>query len=583
MIEIDPLDLEYLTEEESAEVEAMLADEERRVTFADLKIRTKGKRLVTFVPNDVQSAYLDMLTQEYPPFDWRKGNYRLRGVREDVLKFRQPGISTLWLALYFLDTINNPLTETVIYAHDGIGTEKLFKIVHRFYHHLPAAKKRRIKYSSKKELVFEDIDSGLYVGVVGGATLGRGGTTNNVHLSERAWSPNFEELEIGLFPSVPDDGNITRETTANGFNEYYQERQKVKNGDSAFIPRFFAVYEHAEYKKPVPPDFVRTTEEEEIFQTYCPKGLDDGFLVWRRDMVSKIGAEKFRQEFPLSEGEAFLTSGNSYFNMVRLEQIEKYLESPDFNPLPDLVIPPSLYPMLRNAYDAKEFEVWELPRDGFDYIVTADPAGGLNTNGDADYCSGDVLCVQTWEQVAQVHGRWEPHGFAKILAEMGWLYGDGESGEPALLGVHRLNHGFGVLNALQFTEHYPVQRGNGGSGIYFYDPAQLTGQSKHPKTDTRQAGWPENQMTKPFMLDKLGEAILIDPGIKINCRMSVQEMKTYIHLPGGAAGGQKGSHDDRCSSLALGAALLNLRFERKATRGVIEPRAPVTGYGSRAR
>src|SRR5215471_21608718 len=78
------------------------------ITFADLKIRTKERQLVTFAPNDVQETYLDLLAAEYEEFDWKNGVYRLRGAREDVLKARQQGLSTLWLALFFLDTVNNP-------------------------------------------------------------------------------------------------------------------------------------------------------------------------------------------------------------------------------------------------------------------------------------------------------------------------------------------------------------------------------------------------------------------------------------------------------------------------------------------
>lgn len=532
------------------------------------------------MPNDVQTAYLDLLHQDYPAFDWRNDVYTLRGMREDVLKFRQPGISTLWLILYFIDTINNPLTETVIYAHDGEGTEKLFQIVHRLYTHLPKHKKRPIKYSSKKELVFSDIDSGLYVGVVGGKTLGRGGTTNNCHESERAWSDNFAELEVGLFQAVPADGNITRETTANGLNEYFQERQEVRAGRSVFKPRFFAAYQHAEYKMPVPSNFVRTQEEDALIMAYGDKGLDNGFLVWRRSKMSESAAmqEKFDQEFPVSEEVAFLTSGNNYFNRKRLNEMLQQLEENSPEAIDDLVFDPTNLPYLRKLYDEGKFVVWEMPEPDHVYIVSADPAGGLNTNGDSDYCSSDILDADTMEQVAVLHGRWEPHQFGKMLAELGWMYGE------ALVGVLRMNHGHAVLDALLQTEHYPPQKGNGFSGVYFFDPAQITAQTKHPDTRTRQAGWPENMMTKPYMLDKLAEAILMEPGLRVNSRDSLREMLTYIHLPGGAAGGEKGSHDDRVSSLALAAALRSLRFERTTrNRQHIEPVEPKIRYGRQER
>ena len=156
--------------------------ERQIVTFEHLKIRTKGRTLVSFQPNAVQVKYLDMLADENPEFRWREGVYSLRGIREDVLKARQQGMSTLWLALYFLDTINTPMTQTLILAHDAPTTEKLFKIVHRFYEHLPAHLKRPKKYSNRREIEFSDIDSIISVGTAGSAGVGRGGTVNNVHM-----------------------------------------------------------------------------------------------------------------------------------------------------------------------------------------------------------------------------------------------------------------------------------------------------------------------------------------------------------------------------------------------------------------
>src|SRR5579871_2009489 len=194
-------------------------DLDKRVFLSDLHIRTKDKQLAPLVPNAVQTLYLDMLQSAHEGFDWRNGIYTLRGVREDILKARQEGMSTLWLALYFLDTINIPLTQTIILAHDTDTTERLFKIVHRFYEHLPPHKKRPKKYSSRREIEFADIDSIIAVGTAGGDAVGRGGTINNVHMSERAFWPGVDggvELEMGLMEAVPLDGNITRETTANG-------------------------------------------------------------------------------------------------------------------------------------------------------------------------------------------------------------------------------------------------------------------------------------------------------------------------------------------------------------------------------
>ncbi|RYX80921.1 hypothetical protein EON83_26285, partial [bacterium] len=110
----------------------------RLYTLSDLLIRTKDKRLIPLVPNEVQAQYLDQICPT-----WRDGGQiQLQGARELILKSRQFGFSTLILALLFLDTINTPHTQTVVVAHDMDSTIRLFQMVQRFYKHLPEPKPR---------------------------------------------------------------------------------------------------------------------------------------------------------------------------------------------------------------------------------------------------------------------------------------------------------------------------------------------------------------------------------------------------------------------------------------------------------
>jgi hypothetical protein len=533
------------------------------VTFADLKIRTKDKRLVTFQPNEVQIHYLDLLTETYGSscgFDWRNGIYTLRGVREDCLKFRQPGISTLWLALYFMDTINNPLTESHVYAHDGVTTLKLFQVVHRFYANLSPEKKRPTKYFSKNSVVFSDTESGIYVGMVGGGSLGRGGTVNNAHLSERAWNENYLELEVGLLQSIPSDGNITRETTANGFNEYQIERQEehAKPRRSIFIPRFFAWNEHKEYSSPAPSDFTPDEKEQQLIESY---GLTHDQLQWRRIKMSEPGMkDKFTQEYPLTEREAFLSSGNPIFDRSILERMEGRLEGVQPVLSPSLWYRDSsgakvLFNRLRAVFAAGELTVFEEPQEKVFYLVTADPSSGLQKEKtDLDFCSASVWAFSQFrplEQVAHLYGRWEPNEFAWLCAELAYWYYE------AMLCPLRLNHGESMWNTLVHQVHYKQNRGNGWGGLYYHDPTDINEKVEPVKPDNRLPGFPEGAGGKGFAVGQAQE-LISEEVVILNSRITVTQCFQYVYLPGGKMGGEAG-HDDAVSDFYCGAAVYKLR------------------------
>jgi hypothetical protein len=270
--------------------------------------------MVPFQPNDVQGRYLDMIIP-----DWRS---RLLtesdewagigcGKREILLKARQFGFSTLILALFFIDTVNSANTKTVVIAHDSESTEGLFRIVRRFYDHLPAGKRPTTKYSNRRELLFKENGSSFSVMTAGTKTSGRSTTIDNLHCSEVAFWRNSEVL-TGLLQAVTPDGNIFQETTANGEgNAYWEAYQAAKEPGSVFNARFFAWFDHAAYASIPPLEFTRTAEEVALGSEY---GLTDAQLWWRRSKCAEPGmGNLFRQEYPANDIEAFKVSGAKYF------------------------------------------------------------------------------------------------------------------------------------------------------------------------------------------------------------------------------------------------------------------------------
>lgn len=489
----------------------------RRLTLSDLKIRTKERELITFHPNAPQQILLDELCP-----NWREGDFSIRGRREMILKARQQGFSTLIAGLFFLDTINNPRTYSVVIANDQQTTDKLFDIIRRFYDNLAPEKKPHAKYASRTEFYWPELDSKFYVGTAGSRQFGRGTTVNNVHGSEVAFWEDASSIVSGLLEATPEGGNVFLESTANGMGNYFH--QTWIDEETNLGKKFFAWFHHPDYKKTPPPDFAKTEEEVELAKVMQ---LTDSQLQWRREKKNTPGLI-FKQEYPATPQEAFVASGNSYFD---LEILDTYALHVVEGSCP--------FPHHKRVY--KEFVA---PQEGRRYVINGDVAEGLNDEGDHDYCTIQVLDMDSWEQVAVYRERVEPVDFAKVCCEIGFRYNTG------LLVIERNNHGHAVLLELIHHTDYPRMKRDVWGGIYYhldYDASR--------KARTKKPGFPTTVKSKAMALDALQEMIL-EKSITINDKATIEELQAFQKLPGGKFGAMAGYHDDLVMALAIGAYML---------------------------
>lgn len=500
---------------------------------------------------------MNRVQEQYRQDNWRFDKFI--GNREAILKARQMGFSTLIAAKMFVDTINTPNTQSIIIAQDEENSKRIFGMIRRFYENLKPLHKRPAKTESSTALYWADIDSMFFVGWAGSKKLGRGGTVNNVHASEIGFWESAEDLVLGLFNSVPTDGNIFLESTANGVDNYfYREFSAAMNKQSAYSARFYPWYSDDGYtadKLIIGEEFEPEEEEQTLKGLYS---LTDGQLIWRRNQIlagrnaflSGDDSQKpFQQEYPSNWKEAFITTGVSYFD-------KKFI----INTLMPKISPP-LVREAPNTYKglarlsvqlSGRLSVWKMPVAGRRYILTADPSEGLNTNNDLDYCSSSVIDTNSWEQVATLYGRWEPNEYAHLLAELGSWF------NYALIVVLRMNHGHSVLNTLINEIGYQGQ--NDWGGVYYH----VEYDQKNKKSLSK-PGYPENVKTKGIMLSDLSE-MAHDESLLINSENHLDEMIMFTKLPGGKFGASVG-HDDRVIDLAVGAAVLkDSKFQRRTSR-----------------
>lgn len=285
--------------------------------------------------------------------------------------------------------------------------------------------------------------------------------------------------------------------------------------------------------------------------------------------VNEWGLEAFVRE---AQHEVHAASKNAYFNTEVVTRWLNEVRGGMHTPIESLRFDVSAA-SLERAYQRGELQVWETPIPGRRYVVTADPAGGVNTDGLRDYSSCDVIDAETHAQAAHLHGHWEPALFAEMINSLGREY------NLALVAALRLNHGGTVLSHLLNDHNYPAQRGRGFSGVYYYDASQVFGQARQQDARAIQPGWPEDVRTKPWMLDSLAREITQEVLI-VRSEQTLQELLTFVNLPGGKAGADTGAHDDCVSSLAVGCAVLRLRGALQDAEEY-EPIEPVASVGFR--
>lgn len=482
-----------LTEEQAKE---KLGDKVWRLSNL-YKIKTKNRRLEVLKPNYAQLEYLSTESN-----------------RDIILKARQLGFSTLKLIEQLDYTIFNKNVSSAVLAHTRDKVQVLFEIVKLAYEHLHPFIKPQVSYDNRNELYFPALNSKIYV-----ATDTRGETVHNLHVSELAYMEKAEDKMLGILESVPKDGIISFESTANGTSGY-----------------FYEIYEDRanEFKKHFYPWMIDPEYSEQTFLTldqliteYEPLQIKYGLIpeIWSKLSLSKeqmqwylnkVRRHKDRvmQEYPSNPTEAFVSSGRNVFSFADLQKHE-----------------------VKNPIDRKyqDLLIWERPMPSFRYVIGCDPSEGIGE----DNAVIQVLNAYTGEQAAELSTpRVPPDELAGYLIDIGKYYNN------ALIVLEINNHGFSVRDKIK-TKYLNLYRRE------VYD--------KLSQRLTEAIGWKTTQVTKPLLVDSLEEAVR-NMDIKIHSEDTIKEMKTFVRTEeeGKRGFGAEGNNkDDRV--MAIGLALQGIR------------------------
>lgn len=499
-----------------------------------LVIRTKKGRLTRLRFKPAQVELYETMKREHEAG---------RPVRIVILKARQLGFSTLIEAVFFQDAATRPLVRTMIVAHEEEATSNLFRMNKLFYDQLPTALRPMRKNSNAQEIVFENptkdaadkernpgLMSSIRCVTAGGGEVGRSYTLTNVHASEAAFWPHMNETLDSLLQAVPDDPDtaVVIETTPNGFNSFKTFWDDAVAGKNGFLPVFFPWFKEPEYRREVAPGTEWTEDEERMREAY---GLDDEQLAWRRWCIAnnlRGDAEKFKQEYPSCPEEAFLTSGNPFFDnekvLLRLQSVPEpaaqgrfvYGESENGKPLD-----------WRWEDDERgEIKLYARAEDRVPYVFGGDTAGD-----GSDRFTAHGLDNTTGNQVVQLlyDGNSELW-YAQQLYCLGMTY------NRALLGVE--------INFSSYPErkleewHYPK--------LFIREkPDDASRELQEEKL-----GWRTDQRTRPVMLANL-RTVMDQTADMIASAELLREMITFIRNKEMRPEAAPEEHDDLVMAAAI--------------------------------
>jgi hypothetical protein len=486
-----------------------------------LKIRTKEGTVVPLVLNDAQKIFMRAVIRQLDTTG---------KVRVVVLKGRQQGLSTIIEGILYWWTSQHKAVKTIVMTHLGESTKALFDMAKRYHENCPEILRPHTKYSSRKELSFDLLDSSYMVATAGGEGVGRGETIQLAHLSEAAFYPpaTAKDNINGLMQAIPNAKGtfVFVESTANGIgNPFHNIWTAAVEGKSDYEAIFIPWFVQKEYRSPVPKGFERTPEEEKLVKA---SGLDNEQLMFRRHKIAVNGPEMFQQEYPCHADEAFLTSGRPVFNTQQIHDM--LTKAPDIKSRMELI-----NGVLDEA--ARGSLLLYHPHDpGETYYIGADVAMGVKGG---DWSVAQILDSKK-RQVGCYRSQVHPDYFATVLDALGYFF------NTAKIAVENNNHGILTVTRLGKDLAYP--------NLYFE-----THVDKQTEDETVIFGFRTTVKTKPLIIDKL-RAAFREKEVEVNDKLTLRELITYVVTDEGKMEAEPGCHDDCVMSLALANFIHEGRF-----------------------
>lgn len=476
-----------------------------------LSIVDKKGRARPFIRNTIQKKYnsLKILAK-------RRGYKRFL-----ALKYRRGGITTEEQAQSFYRILRNNMSAFTL-AHTIEDTITIFKIINNYYTNLPEQVQPERSQSRKKTIEFPTLNSRLTVGTAKAKASARGSTLQKVHGSEVAFWPGQTTDIDSLIASLGEacsEGEVVLETTANGYNHYYELWKSAKtNSESEWVGIFLPWFQDPTNSLPLVGDeetYIHDTLAEDEKFLIEHHGLTFDQVKWRRRKQIEL-PRLFLQEYPEDDETAFLLTGRVYF--------DKDLVTKGLNACVSPKQMPGGYSLYNNM-----LSVWRGPKPGRQYVIGADVASGTSggKDGDLDWSVAFVLDKRSGQHMATLTCQLKPHDFAVKCVDLAKKYNN------ALLGFERQQHGHAAISFAEFDLNYPN----------LYKHVEYNYKGKTIIEQKKQTGWPTSSKTRPIMLDRLAKLLLEQNLDCLDSRLW-EEMGVFVADTHGKWGASNGEHDD---------------------------------------
>lgn len=512
-----------------------------------IKIKNKANQIIDFKLNLPQQRLYDVIKEQ------KKQN---KPVRIIILKARQMGFSTVTESILFKETTTKFNVNTGIITHQDDATTNLFNMSKLMYDKLPLEMKPSLKASNAKELVFNNdygtgLNSKIRCMTAGTSGVGRSYTYTNLHISELAfWPGDKKETMTGLLQAVPNlpGTMIIIESTANGYEYFKDMWDKAVNGENDFIPLFVGWNELEEYQMPYT-GFELTAEEIKLQEDF---NLTLEQLTWRRWCIKNncsSDIEQFKQEYPITPEEAFISTGYCYFNKeIIINRINKLKNT---KPLRT-----GFFSYQLKGNDISDI-AWEDDEKGYikiyKYVEEGHPyvEGGDTAGEGSDRFTGQVIDNSDGNQVATLKKDLDEDEYARQMYCLGIYYNE------ALIGIENNYSTYPTKKLKEYN--YP--------NIYLRELEDNISEKVQDKY-----GFVTNKATRPIILSILKE-VFRDNIWWINDIDTLREALVFIVNEKGRPEAQPGEHDDLIMGLAI---TYYIRTQQRFTVEKIEKEENIT-------
>ena len=483
-------------------------------------------------------------------------------LRMYVLKSRRIGSSTYFSYRHFVKAWARDNIQALILGQFEERAEELMAALKFAYASMPPSLKLALSQDSKDAMQFADTRGKLTIATARNLAVARGGTKQLLLLTEFAWMLAKMQLDVLVEFSEPIDyafgTEIIVETTGVGYGSpAHQLWVESKNKRTSLRALFLAWQNDPASTYEFLSDHDRDMKMGEVFE-YEPRMRDrmrqyhltPGNVYWAYSILKNVlygQWDKFIIDFPCDDDEPWRSTQPSFFGSEHVQQLKaETTEYPfqyrwfkagtaftlegleNIHSFEDLEL---LNKVDENA-DRPFFKVWGYPKEGHEYVGSADAANGIEAGDFSSMFFGDMHSL---EMMCEFHGKVRPDELGHIMAWVGRRY------NYALLAPEINPPGNITFMTLKEVYDGPIY-------VYKHPYMDKTNPSKNA---TQHLAWQTNHITRPTMLglgyqlvQDLAKGRLRAYGI-LKSRELLKEMATFADNGVGKPEAINGAFDDR--------------------------------------